>query len=101
MPGDCYRPDPPDSPSRARSLPWAALLRRVHQVDVLACPRCHAPLTVLAYLTDPHVTEKILRHLGLPTDLPSAAPARAPPQLELDFVGGPDLDFVDPPPPQD
>jgi transposase InsO family protein len=45
-------------------------------------------------IKDAHVIRKILSHLGLPTDPPAAAPARAPPQLELDD------DFCSPPQPR-
>ena len=62
---------PPPRPARKRYLPWAELLRRVHQIDVLVCARCHGPLRVLAFLTDPVVTAQILRHLGLPAAPPA------------------------------
>jgi hypothetical protein len=34
---------------------------------------------------DPPVAQKILRHLGLPTEGPRCAPARGPPEPEFDF----------------
>ena len=45
-------------------------------------PRCSTPaqpvpMVVLAYLTDPDVVGKILRHLGLPFSAPALAPARS------------------------
>src|SRR5262245_20623587 len=75
----------PPSPLRPRRLPWAELLRRVHQVDVLRCPDCGGPIQVLAFLTDPTVTTAILECLGLPSAAPPLAPARAPPQRDLPF----------------
>ena len=55
------------------------------------CPDCGGRLRLLATITDTPARgfrragraaiEKILRHLGLPADLPSPAPARAPPWL--------------------
>jgi hypothetical protein len=36
-------------------------------------------MIVLAFLTDPELVEKILRHLGLPWSAPSLAPARSLP----------------------
>ena len=36
-------------------------------------------MTVLAFLTDPDVVEKILRHLGLPVSAPALSPARSSP----------------------
>jgi hypothetical protein len=67
--------------SRPRSS-WAQLLRRVLSVDALSCPRCstremRVPMAVLAFLTDPEVVGKILRHLGLPTAAPLVARARS------------------------
>ena len=63
----------------ARRLDWAALLRRVFGDQVTDCPHCGEPLRVLAFITDPHVTARILEHLGLTSDLVPIAPARAPP----------------------
>jgi hypothetical protein len=45
-------------------------------------------MTVISYLTDPKVLEKILTHLGLPTCAPATAPARsldADAPLQFDF----------------
>jgi hypothetical protein len=66
-----------------RHVPWAQLLRRVLHVDALACPRCSTatqtvPMTVLAFLSDPDVVGRILRHLGLPTMAPALAAANRP-----------------------
>jgi hypothetical protein len=69
---------------RARTvLPWAELLRRVFAIDALVCPKCLGPMTVIAYLTEPAVLEKILTHLGLPCSPPPLAPARPLGQIEL------------------
>ncbi len=78
---------PPSGGSRRR-IPWAQLLLRVMHVDALACPQCSpcplrgtaaqtVPMVVLAFLSDPEVVGKILRHLGLPTTAPVLAPARS------------------------
>ena len=42
---------------------------------------------------DPAVICRILTHLGRPTSLPPVAPARAPPQPELDFDAPANLAF--------
>ena len=67
--------------SSRRRLPCAQLLRRVLSVDALSCPRCSnreqtVPVVVLAFLSDPYVVGKILRHLGLPPMPPALAAAR-------------------------
>jgi hypothetical protein len=69
----------PSRPTRKR-LPWSDLLRRVFGCDVLVCPKCLGPLTVIAYLTDPKVVNAILTHLALPAKPEPIAPARLPAQ---------------------
>ena len=56
-------------------------MRRTFSIDILACADCGGRLRLLATIADRAVIEKILRHLGLPADLPNPAPARAPPWL--------------------
>jgi len=58
---------------------WADLMRRAFEVDVLACPRCGGRLRIVALLEAGTATARILRHLGLPSEMPAARPARAPP----------------------
>jgi hypothetical protein len=43
----------------------------------LACPDCGGRLRLLATIEKPSVIAKILEHLGLPVNLPTAAPARS------------------------
>ena len=76
------------SPARRRRIPWAQLLRRLLHIDALACPRCSTskqsvPMVVLAFLTDPDVVGRILRHLGLSTCAPALVPAGAVPCPQL------------------
>jgi hypothetical protein len=66
----------------AQRLDWAALLARVFKIDVLKCDACGGRMRVLAFLTDPEVTERILDHLGLPITAPALRPARDPPNDE-------------------
>jgi len=47
---------------------WADLLRRTFAFDVLDCPQCGGRLRLLATITQRDVIERILTHLGLPTD---------------------------------
>ena len=68
-------------------------MRRVFDVDILRCPRCDHRLVILAAINDPFVAQKILRHLGLSADGPRVAPARGPPEPELDFDIEPDPQF--------
>jgi hypothetical protein len=59
-------------------------MRRAFEVDVLACPRCGGRLRLIALLEAGDGTARILRHLGLPAEVPAARPARAPPRLRSD-----------------
>ena len=67
-------------------------MARTFGFDVLACPRCGGRLRLIALIEAAAVIERILRHLGVPTEIPTPRPARAPP-LRLgtpDQVGGND-----------
>ncbi len=65
--------------------PWHQLLKRVFGLNILICPRCGHKMHRISHIEDPPTIHQILSHLNLPTQLPRMAPARAPPQLELDF----------------
>ena len=55
---------------RSRNYPWAQLMARVFEFDVLACPRCGAKMRILAAIEAPDAIRKILSCLGLPTRAP-------------------------------
>ena len=55
------------------------MMKRTFGFDVLDCPRCGGRLRLIALIEEAAVIGRILRHLGLPTDLPVARPALAPP----------------------
>ena len=42
-------------------------------------------MRLIAFILEPPVVEKILAHMGEPTEPPAILPARAPPQVEMDF----------------
>ena len=75
-----------------RNYLWADLMRRSMGLDVVTCPRCGGRLRLIAMIDDPTVVQRVLRHVGLPTQIPDARPARAPP-TEV----APDLFFADDP----
>ena len=86
------RPDPAGCSHGCNYL-WAELMRRSLGLDVLACPRCGGRLTLIALIDDPAVIGRMLQHLKLPTEVPEARPARAPPALLLN--GAPRSDAPD------
>ena len=70
-------------PSRRRRIPWPELLRRVFRVDIEQC-HCGGRLRLVAFVTDPAEARRYLSHVGLPSELPVIAAARAPPQLAFE-----------------
>ena len=51
--------------SRARRQNWARLLRKIYEVDPFTCPRCLAPMKVVALIEQPEIIRQILHHLKL------------------------------------
>ena len=98
---------PPVSSSRRRrgrgrcDQTWAMLIKRVYEVDPLACPQCGGTMKVIAFIEPPQgaVIEKILRHCGLwRASSPRAPPGDAPPQSAEDEPASAEvreLTFVD------
>jgi hypothetical protein len=66
--------------SRSGAYQWAELMRRTFGLDVLACTRCGGRLRLVALIEQASVVQRILRHLGLPTEVPEPRPARSPPR---------------------
>ena len=90
LPARCNLGPPPAvtlAPTSRKRLPWRELLRRVFAVDALVCPRCSGAMTVIAYITCAVVVNKILTHLGLPTEPPALSPARGQLHLFEGFEG--------------
>jgi hypothetical protein len=55
--------DPEPETLREARRRWAELLRRLFEVDPLACPRCGTTMRIVAFLTDPTTIDRILEHL--------------------------------------
>ena len=68
-------------------IDWAELLKRIHDVDVLACP-CGGRLRFIALVTEKETAQTILEAMGLPTEAPPIARARSP-----DFIDDPAPDW--------
>ena len=64
---DAHALDPAAGPRAVRTprpWTWATLMRRVWDLDVLACPRCGGRLRLIAAVQDPAVLRPILAHLA-------------------------------------
>ena len=71
---------------------WAELMQRSFGFDVLACPRCGGRFRLVALIEHAGAVRRILRHLGLPAEVPPPRPARAPPRRPQAAIGEGDLD---------
>jgi len=58
-------------------IPWAELLRRTYDLDVLRCP-CGGRLRFIAVILAPEVARDILDSLDLPSAAPPVSRARSP-----------------------
>jgi len=66
-------------------LLWSALLARTFGLNLELCPNCGKKMRIVAALTDRDSVRRYLEGVGLSADIPSLAPARAPPQMEFDY----------------
>lgn len=59
---------------------WPRLIRTVYEADPLECPKCKAPMRVIALIDDPKVIRRILEHLGhwAPEAAERGPPTQAP-----------------------
>jgi len=57
----------------------------VLEIDILTRPTYGSRRRVNALISDPQIVREILRHLGLPAELPALAPPSSPPQLAFGF----------------
>jgi len=62
--------------SGSSSSPWAELLAKVYEIDVLACPECGGRMQLIAFIAEPTAAKRILDHLGLDSTGPPLAPPR-------------------------
>ena len=78
--------EPRSAAGRLAARGWALLLARIFECLPLVCPRCGEPMRIIAFILDRSVIERILEHVGEPTEAPPVLPARSPPQGELEFA---------------
>ena len=77
---------PGAKPANSARLGWAKLLKRVFDIDLTRCQICQSEnVKVIAAIMQKQAIDKILTHLGLPTEAPKLHPARPPPQSHFDW----------------
>ena len=59
---------------RTISKRWAALIKKVYEIDPLVCKRCGGRMKIKSFVTDPHEVARILKHHNIPD-------YRAPPPI--------------------
>ncbi|MCP4606551.1 MAG: hypothetical protein GY847_39595 [Proteobacteria bacterium] len=69
---------------RMYRLSWSALLARIFQIE-MKCPHCGSKMKIVAAVTDPDSIRHYLEGTGQSAEIPTLAPARDPPQSDLDF----------------
>jgi len=84
--------DTPSTTRRNSRLTWAMLLARTFGLKLERCSQCGAEMKVVAVITDPLSIRRYLEGTGQSASIPEIAPARAPPQLEMDYA---DCDYAD------
>jgi hypothetical protein len=88
--------DDEDTPYRkvCRSR-WAALIKKVFEVDPLLCPKCGAEMKFIAFIErkdQPDVIEKILKHCDLWREPERSLPLGIVPNGDDDFILVPEYD---------
>jgi hypothetical protein len=44
---------------------WARLIQKIYEVDPLICPKCNGEMRIIAFIEQPLIIKKILKHLGI------------------------------------
>ncbi|HQG44512.1 MAG TPA: transposase [bacterium] len=83
---------------KKRRMGWAALIRKVYEVDPLRCPECGGEMKIISFIEkcQPDVVEKILRHCGLWKACPELrreGVSRPPPAVGRVADGEPSYDY--------
>ena len=73
------------SAPRAYRLSWSALLARTFNLHLEKCTYCGGKMKAVAAVMDPSSIRRYLESMGESPEIPSLAPARAPPQEEFDY----------------
>jgi ribosomal protein S27E len=66
-------------PKKIPSPQWRECIKKVWEVDPLACPKCGNEMKIISFITEAEVIRKILEHLGVWEE--KAPVERAPPDL--------------------
>jgi hypothetical protein len=62
---------------------WAAMIRKVYEVDPMLCPKCGGSMKVIAFITDRAAVDRIIDHLKLRFIAEKPPPSRVFEQVAL------------------
>jgi transposase len=60
---------------------WAAMIRKVYEVDPMVCPKCGGRMKLIVFITEYAVVDRIINHLKL-----TFAAAKPPPSHVFEQV---------------
>ncbi len=63
---------------------WAALVKLIYEVDPMLSPKCRQPMSVIRFIREAAVIDKILNHLQYRFDVLALPPRAPPPSPALD-----------------
>jgi hypothetical protein len=62
---------------------WAALIKKVYEIDPLLCPYCGGKMKIIAFITEHATVTHILQHIRIPAQRPDPLAHSPPLQQEL------------------
>ena len=68
---------------RIPSKGWAAMIRKVYEVDPMICPKCGGTMKVIAFIMDYAAVDRIIDHLKLTFVAEKPPPSRVIEQVAL------------------
>ena len=68
---------------------WAAMIRKVYEVDPMVCPQCGGQMKVVAFITDYDAVDRIIDHLRLTFVADKPPPSHVFQQVALIAAEGP------------
>jgi len=52
-------------PRKIPSLSWRECIKKVWEIDPLACPKCGGEMKIIGFITEAVIIRRVLEHLGL------------------------------------
>jgi hypothetical protein len=72
-----------EEPKPVPSKGWAAMIRKVYEVDPMVCPNCGGTLKIIAFITEFGAVDRIIDHLKLTFEAAKPPPPHVFEQVAL------------------